>query len=269
MTGELIVHAVRGGLAAAAAAAGKANADADAAVSAGPATASAATSAAAGEEGDGRKAAAATRTGRAYVLPPPLGKQPPREGHLCFTFDAEGWQMLQGLRPSSERPIHQRKVRNVQGSLPLLSLVRGWERVSFEGDSGSRLLKPGIVARTPGAELRMEVDTSGVPRPVVTLHFLQSYERMGVVRVACARCACETHELDGHRTERVSTMSTALIPVSRHARCELQLLLLNRTSSGRHKWKLERLLVESLAAPAARGRSSSRVADGARTVGGA
>lgn len=138
MTGELIVHAVRGGLAAAAAAAGKANADADAAVSAGPATASAATSAAAGEEGDGRKAAAATRTGRAYVLPPPLGKQPPREGHLCFTFDAEGWQMLQGLRPSSERPIHQRKVRNVQGSLPLLSLVRGWERVSFEGDSPDR-----------------------------------------------------------------------------------------------------------------------------------
>ena len=45
---------------------------------------------------------------------------------------------------------------------------------------------------------------------------------------------------------RVSAMTTHELRVSPHRRCALHLLVLNRTSGGAHKFKVERLLVEDV-----------------------
>lgn len=75
--------------------------------------------------------------------------------------------------------------------------------------------------------------------------YLISYEHMGVARLWCERCECAPVELDALAPgSRVSVMTTHEMRVSPHRRCALHLLVLNKTSSGEHKFKIERLLVE-------------------------
>ena len=69
---------------------------------------------------------------------------------------------------------------------------------------------------------------------------------MGVARLECAGCECERTELDATgQIARLSTLVTREVAVTSAARCELRLLVLNRTSSsdGGRKFKLTRLFV--------------------------
>ena len=125
-------------------------------------------------------------------------------------------------------------------------------------------------------------------RAVVRLLHLISYEHMGVVRVTCALgCSCEAREIDGHsvayrgRNYRGRDFSAArnvsiYVEKKLHVafepraargggagasaegeapmRCVLALCVLERTSSGEHRFVLTRVTVSSPHAPAATGR---------------
>ena len=182
--------------------------------------------------------------GDAYVLPPPLRALSRREGLSCFTFDEEGFEIMRGARHSN-RLNHEHSVSRVGlGPPPTMLTHDGWNFANYEPNSRSAF-KPGVSATQPGATLRLRVDTSRVRWPVLSLQHLTSFEHMGRVRATCAGCVCAPEEIDAHTTLRVSTTAVHSLRVTPHSECELSLTVLNATSSGEHKWKLERLLLES------------------------
>ena len=130
------------------------------------------------------------------------------------------------------------------GAPPKMLAHDGWSFANYEPNSRSAF-KPGVSATRPGAILRLCVDTSRVRRPILTLQHLTSFEHMGRVRAACAGCACTPQVIDAHTAMRVSTTAVRSLRVTPHLECELLLTVLNATSSGEHKWKLERLVLES------------------------
>lgn len=62
---------------------------------------------------------------------------------------------------------------------------------------------------------------------------------MGVVRIACASgCACAPLDLDAHDASvEESLLAVAAVNVTQSAECTLRLEVLERTSSGEHKFK--------------------------------
>ena len=182
--------------------------------------------------------------GDAYVLPLSLRALPRREGLSCFTFDEEGFEIMRGARHSN-RLNHEHSVSRVGlGPPPTMLTHDGWNFANYEPNSRSAF-KPGVSATQPGATLRLRVDTSRVRWPILSLQHLTSFEHMGRVRATCAGCVCAPEEIDAHTTLRVSTTAVHSLRVTPHSECELSLTVLNATSSGEHKWKLERLLLES------------------------
>ena len=182
--------------------------------------------------------------GDEYMLPPPLRALPRREGLSCFTFDEEGFEIMRGARHSN-RLNHEHSVSRVGlGPPPTMLVHDGWTFANYEPNSRSAF-KPGVSATRPGATLRLRVNTSRVRWPILSLQHLTSYEHMGRVLATCAGCVCAPEEIDAHTTLRVSTTAVRSLRVTPHHECELSLTVLNTTSSGEHKWKLERLLLES------------------------
>ena len=90
----------------------------------------------------GRLAAGAT-----YSPPPALQKLPQRVGHLCFQFDAEGWEMLTGAKKTN-RKLHEQSLMQTR-ELPKIVLNDGWSFVMYEPNSRTPF-KPGIVAQQVG-----------------------------------------------------------------------------------------------------------------------
>ena len=81
----------------------------------------------------------------------------------------------------------------------------------------------------------------------VAVDYLTSYEGHGVVSVRCARgCSCRQRSVDAHRGREPGGaapnasmfLSFELRVTGASADCALQLLVLNATSSGRHKFKV-------------------------------
>jgi hypothetical protein len=81
----------------------------------------------------------------------------------------------------------------------------------------------------------------------VELNYLTSYHGMGVVELSChGGCRCVPFMVDAHRpTTAASVFEQTSVNVTRDdalgsaaPACELQLEVLNQTSSGGHKWKL-------------------------------
>ena len=182
--------------------------------------------------------------GDAYVLPPPLRALPRREGLSCFTFDEEGFEIMRGARHSNRLNYEHSVSRVGLGPPPTMLAHDGWSFANYEPNSRSAF-KPGVSATRPGATLRLRVDTSRVRWPILSLQHLTSFEHMGRVRATCAGCVCTPEEIDAHTMLRVSTTALHSLRVTPHNKCELSLTVLNATSSGEHKWKLERLLLES------------------------
>lgn len=133
-----------------------------------------------------------------------------------------------------------------------------------------------MVATLPGALLEMGLDLSGARQPSVLLQYLRSYEGQGIARVSCAGgCSCGARDVDAHSAdERTSTLEDVELPLTprvtggggaeaAHASCLLQLRLLNATSSGEHRFKLARVILQA-AAPVRRLRRALRAAGAAR-----
>ena len=127
---------------------------------------------------------------------------------------------------------------------------------------------PGVDAFVPGATLLLPLPTNWLTTRHdgqsaalsnsfnVTLQYLISWAAMGTVRISCTdSCACDEHELDAHATfssRNVSIFTEHRFvvrmqrppgePTGRRAEeaahCGLSLVVLNRTSSGGHMFKV-------------------------------
>jgi hypothetical protein len=137
-----------------------------------------------------------------------------------------------------------------------------WFHCGISLGARRRKISDGVVAVVPGATLRARVDPIESAEAEVRLEHLVSYEGMGTVRLECSR-GCECHEqlIDAHRTNGIRNVSvflshtfTARAPRRQHAAlaerkgkqpmaCELLLTLLERTSSGAHKFKVRSITV--------------------------
>ena len=144
-----------------------------------------------------------------------------------------------------------------------------------------RKLSDGVVALRPGAVLLTSIDAfliagTNETRPphettgpaaasataagqaaaggvdvVVLLEHLVSYQGMGRVRVECqAGCWCKPHIIDGHRVDGIRNTSVFVFTaLAVHAfalpPCQLQITVLNDSSSGLHKFKMRSLRVRA------------------------
>ncbi|KAL1526617.1 hypothetical protein AB1Y20_015321 [Prymnesium parvum] len=188
-----------------------------------------------------RGLAAARRLGApsAYALPAALQRLPPRSGKLCFDFDAEGWSMLTGEKPTN-RKVHEQSMLQT-AALAHVSRRDGWAFVQYEPASNTPF-KPGIVAHRAGAVLQLQLDTSATLQPKVALQYLESFSGMGVVSGSCSGCECEPFTVDARGTiAHQSTNQWHEVDVTQHPACELTLRVLN--TSAPTKFKLVRLII--------------------------
>jgi hypothetical protein len=191
----------------------------------------------------GLLAASRLAPGMAYRSPPPLQVMPDKIGHLCFQFDAEGWDMLVG-RKRTNRKLHEQSLMQTR-AIPHIVVNEGWEFILYEPKSNTPF-KPGIVAYRPGARLHFRVDTAGATRPTLELQYLESHVGMGAVALECANCQCEPRTIHAAgAVARLSTLSTAEVAVSPHPQCELRVQLLNASHPNDKgtKFKLVRLFL--------------------------
>ena len=144
----------------------------------------------------GLEGAATLGADASYTPPSPLQTMPQRIGHLCFQFDAEGWEMLTGAKQTN-RKLHEQSLMQTR-QMPTIVVNDGWEFIKYEPDSRTPF-KPGIVAHRPGARLHFEVNTLVAHEPSVQMQYLESHQGMGVVEVTCARCTCAPTRIDGAR----------------------------------------------------------------------
>ncbi|KAG2488939.1 hypothetical protein HYH03_012560 [Edaphochlamys debaryana] len=113
--------------------------------------------------------------------------------------------------------------------------------------------KWGFVAREPGAELVVRLDTrrrvaaGAGPAPNTTqvyFHHLKSYEHMGKAEFRCSsNCTCEPLTVDGHHDKLISQTYIAPMLVSASADCRVTIRVLHDTSSGEHKFKVSGVVV--------------------------
>ena len=120
-------------------------------------------------------------------------------------------------------------------------------------------VSPGVLALVPGATLWVDLDAlpsrssasaNGSVR--VRISYLTSYEYMGKAILSCERrCTCTPLTLDAHRasgigtTERNSSIfASRWFPARVSATpCSLRLTVLQQTSSGGHKFKVNQISV--------------------------
>ncbi|GIL91193.1 hypothetical protein Vretimale_18816 [Volvox reticuliferus] len=107
----------------------------------------------------------------------------------------------------------------------------------------------GYVATQPRARLVMRFDTRRPHLPPdhrvsLYLHYLKSYEHMGVVNLSCTSgCWCDTVEVDAHITEHWSQMYQTRLVATQSDSCEVTLTVLPKTSSGEHKFKVSGAII--------------------------
>lgn len=131
--------------------------------------------------------------------------------------------------------------------LPLIAtLSQGWSLVEEEGGK----LRPGWIGNTTGSRLRISLPLlqPSPAMPTISITFLKSYAHMGNVLVSCiSPCECQHPqgvELNGHLAgpNKVSIPETIMMTVSvpTGSECTLELLIIESTDSGEHKFKLMR-----------------------------
>ena len=108
------------------------------------------------------------------------------------------------------------------------------------------------------------VAAPSVPWLLVQLHYLQSYERMGRVRVSCSGCRCGSHVIDAHAPggdsagwQNISGRGRFCFHVSAAERCRLSLTVLPQTSSGEHRFVLHELQLLEVKRSGSASRASS------------
>ena len=120
-------------------------------------------------------------------------------------------------------------------------------------NAGPGKISTGVIALTPGATLHFDVEAAVAQnRSSVTAHlsYLTSYQGMGMAILRCfGGCKCHDRVIDAHDiiSDRDSVFQVAAVALNlrRHARCAMQLQLLNQTSSGGHKFKVRLVTLDS------------------------
>ncbi|KXZ51888.1 hypothetical protein GPECTOR_11g322 [Gonium pectorale] len=139
-----------------------------------------------------------------------------------------------------------------EGVRSMVTLAEGFDFIS-EGSPAKP--KPGYVAHEPGSRLQLAVNTdrramgAEAGEPVgVYLHHLRSYSGMGTARISCVSgCSCAPAEVDASTRDRVSQTYLAAVAASQARQCVVQIEVLNRTSSGGHKFKVSGVVVAETA----------------------
>ena len=119
--------------------------------------------------------------------------------------------------------------------------------------------KPGLTAFAPGSVADFVLLSpatgpgwgGGAREAQLRVSYLSSYEGMGQALVRCSRgCACEAsrvidaHRAAGMRQRQVSVWSTTVFDVEmRGRRCGLRVEVMNTTSSGGFKFKIDELVL--------------------------
>ncbi|WIA28011.1 hypothetical protein OEZ86_010599 [Tetradesmus obliquus] len=125
----------------------------------------------------------------------------------------------------------------------------GWSFID-EGGPGKR--KWGYIATKPDSLLSIKLDTrrtSSTPstlagRMNVMLSYLRSYENMGSAWIFClAGCKCASQTINAHHTLRQSTVFLARLLPTEHAECVIGVKVLRNTTSGKHKFKVNGLMM--------------------------
>ena len=137
--------------------------------------------------------------------------------------------------------------------------VDGWEFVDERTVGNTTEIKPyprwGWVATRVGSKAVMQVDSrsqvaimeddTGTARKNKTrtndivISHLKSYEHMGRFRVECNEtCKCDPLEVEGHWTHDVSLYWLFSFQVTEHANCLVTFTVIEGTSSGEHKAKI-------------------------------
>ena len=168
------------------------------------------------------------------------------KGVRCYGWAGRGVEKKKGNRGAWKLAVRS-GVRwpPVGSEITTFDRHSGWAltnaEATFNGTAWTALAKrskkPGLTSVTPGDAFFIEVDTSlarsgaSAPAaregdvPVLQLTYLQSYEQVGIVRIAChKRCTCAPLVVDTLRPKhRFATLNTALSgAVSRAARCVLR-----------------------------------------------
>ncbi|WIA40473.1 hypothetical protein OEZ86_013829 [Tetradesmus obliquus] len=153
-----------------------------------------------------------------------------------------------------------------QAFQPFAVSNNGWDWVE-EGRHDCRspgCRKFGYKSVTPGAQIVFEFNISSIlsreqlqrkGKLSLVMLFLkqQSYvaedgsgavDGMGIVRLQCEQgCSCEALEVNGENTDRTAELDTVQTQVSAHPRCVVSVTLLNQTTTGGHKFKINGMAV--------------------------
>ncbi|GAX75874.1 hypothetical protein CEUSTIGMA_g3317.t1 [Chlamydomonas eustigma] len=165
------------------------------------------------------------------------------------------------VRPSGSTWFNEGTDVSQEAMLPMhVALKEGWTFVENEGGAeGKTVYKPGWTAYQPVSKLEVEVNTDfsalhgsepSVSEKVdIMVTYLSSYEHMGQAELRCvSNCVCEKRSLDGHEPQwkfslpRLITLPL-LVP---HAKCVVQVEVLNTTRSGEYKVKVMQLTVSTM-----------------------
>ena len=218
------------------------------------------------------KRAVAWRTASCRTWPHLSAARALRSGSVAF--GSSGWaQMNCDVAPAAHACPKYQRPEDAKGrfmycyaALPLLA-------DGAINRERTRKVSPGIAGLAAGALLLLPVDTrvpdrklGAATRVHVGLFYLTSHESMGVALVGCMDgCSCRARTIDAHRTidsnpavqvarrrknsaeeyrVNASTWDEHVITVhGATADCTLAILILNRTSSGGHKFKVSNVNV--------------------------
>ncbi|GAX85957.1 hypothetical protein CEUSTIGMA_g13373.t1 [Chlamydomonas eustigma] len=131
--------------------------------------------------------------------------------------------------------------------------MEGW--VFSESDMSAQNIKPGWLAKQPGAVIEIEIDLN-ISSQVVNdtllagITYLASYQHMGKFSVVClSGCQCNVSVIDGHIIQKhsVPLFHEFIITRTPHntAVCVVQALVLNSTRSGEHKAKITQVFFKT------------------------
>jgi hypothetical protein len=129
---------------------------------------------------------------------------------------------------------------------------RGWKFVDEGSNACPGCHKYGYAAFDVGASITFRVDSAVLSEAdkksnttvKLAISYLMSYQDMGVARLECVGgCKCPATDLDASHTKRTSELTTQRYTISDHPSCLLKLTVLDKTKSGKHKFRLASLAV--------------------------
>jgi hypothetical protein len=129
---------------------------------------------------------------------------------------------------------------------------KGWNWVDEGSNTCGGCHKYGYATWDVGASITFavnsallsEADKKSNGTVKLAVSYLRSYSDMGVVRLECVSgCKCSPLDMDAKNVKPTSELHTQRTTISDHPRCLLKLTVLDKTSTGKHKFRVSSLAV--------------------------